>query len=485
MSGGRELTFHSDPLNEREVLAAEIVGREFRKEMVRHLPDTFLTPEHQGLPKAVREAEHRGLEPTPAVLVRLSNGEVDVRYVEELIAAHPDLPPADNLAEHVALLLWDRQKQVAITGPIDQLLQAIAKNEPPERVRGLARAVSATFDGWGDRNYQLDNGRLVDDVLSEIDRRATGQAIHAYGIKGLDFFEDGRRRMVPGVADGQVTVVTGLPGSGKSTTTARIVLGQIRKKRKVAYGCWEMKGRVTLELLACISLAEKDDERSLGDWSRVKMQSPRDYPGWWTPDRRASLRTRMEQLVPYVSFIENPFRRHAGKSSNERNLDAIAGYIADTGCKVAVFDLWKRCLVSAKPEDEEDALTRQQAMIEELGVHGILVQQQRLKDIEMRADKKPTREGIKGSGAWVEIADTIIGVHRPALWKPIPDDVLELDILKQRYGEWPLAIEFAWDPKRGIISGGTAIDYDVVSRSGGATSNPLDVKINEKKAKKQ
>ena len=77
-------------------------------------------------------------------------------------------------------------------------------------------------------------------------------------------------------------------------------------------------------------------------------------------------------------------------------------------------------------------LIRQQAMLNEMGVHGILAQQQRLKDIELRPDKRPTREGIKGSGAWTEVPDNIIGVHRPALWKPVPDNVLEVDILKQR-----------------------------------------------------
>jgi len=98
--------------------------------------------------------------------------------------------------------------------------------------------------------------------------------------------------------------------------------------------------------------------------------------------------------------------------------------------------------------------------VEELGVHAVLLQQQRLKDIESRPDKRPTREGIKGSGAWVEVPDTIIGVHRPALFKRIDDTVLECFVLKQRHGRFPLGVEFRWEPESGMISGGTAIDYD-------------------------
>jgi hypothetical protein len=180
-----------------------------------------------------------------------------------------------------------------------------------------------------------------------------------------------------------------------------------------------------------------------------------------SPEGRALLRERMGTISRRIRFLANPFRRRPGeKRSNERNLDILQGYIADSGCEVFVGDLWKRCLCSIEPDDEEEALIRQQAMVEELRVHAILIQQQRLKDIEQRPDKRPTREGIKGSSAWVEIPDTILGVHRPFLFKRVEDNKLEVFVLKQRYGRWPLGIEFDWDPDLGIIRGGRHIEYD-------------------------
>ena len=220
-----------------------------------------------------------------------------------------------------------------------------------------------------------------------------------------------------------------------------------------------MRPGTTLELLACLSL----------DWSRTDLTE-----GRLTEEQIATLEDRMRALSKWVRFLANPFRRRAGKRrSNDENLDVIQGYIADSACDVFIADLWKRCLVQTKPDDEEDSLFRQQAMIEEMGIHGILVQQQRLKDIELRPDKRPTREGIKGSGAWTEIADNIFGVHRPHLWKPVPDTVLEIDILKQRYGEWPLAIEFDWDPRRGKITGGKSVEYDQPAARGEAGANVI------------
>jgi hypothetical protein len=132
--------------------------------------------------------------------------------------------------------------------------------------------------------------------------------------------------------------------------------------------------------------------------------------------------------------------------------------------------LWKRCLRQTKPEEEEDALLRQQSIAKETNVHCILVQQQRMKDVELRDDKRPTREGIKGTGAWVEVPDTILGTHRPALWKRVDDDKFEVVVLKQRWGVWPLAIEFDWNGEYGMITNGRVVPYDPP----GTTSNEAD-----------
>ena len=271
--------------------------------------------------------------------------------------------------------------------------------------------------------------------------------------------------MIPGARPGKITVVTGLSGSGKSTLTARIVLGQIRQKRKVLYGAWEMDGGMTLELLAILSLG----------WSRTKLMK-----GEISEEELAVFTERMEQISPYVRFMKNPFRMGigGGRPSNERNLDLVAGYIADSGADFFVADLWERCLEHDEPNDEKRALFRQQAICEELGVHGLLVHQQLIKEVEKRPDKRPTREGNKGSGAWVEVADTMLGVHNPSKWKPVPEDSLEVCILKQRWGKWPLAVEFDWDPECGKITGGTSVEYDVVGGSG-SSGNAIDQMMRE------
>ena len=100
------------------------------------------------------------------------------------------------------------------------------------------------------------------------------------------------------------------------------------------------------------------------------------------------------QLPPRVMASQGDYCKRRGNSSN---LDTVQAYVADSGCDVFVADLFERCLSDTDPDEEKHALFRMQAMLDDLRVHGIFAAQQRLKDIEQRPDKRPTREGIKGS----------------------------------------------------------------------------------------
>jgi hypothetical protein len=474
---GQELVVFADAMNEQVIIAAEMISAEFRAVVVRHAPEAFLVPQHKVAHAAIRTAHRQGLGCDPATLARLSNGEVDVTYLVELQAARPDLPAPESLRFAVDALLWDKQRHTALTGPVNALLEAIRKSEEPARVQGLARAVASSFDGWGERKHLLDPAEVVRKQVADLRERMAGRRVYPFGLKGLDYYEPApgqdasttRRRLLPGAAPGMVTIITGMRGSGKSTTTARLVLGLARQNRKVLYGAWEMQGGTTLELLACMSL---------GMSRRALME------GRFNPAELTILTQRMEVLAQQVRFLANPFRRGTGeKYSNDRNLDTVHGYIADSGCEVFVADLWERCLVNNEPSEEMRALFRMQMMTEELGIHSILLAQQR-KDVAARADNHPTIEGIKGSGAWGEIADNVLGVYRQYQWKAVPDNTLEIDVLKQRYAPDMLAVEFDWDSDRGLIAGGRTVEYERPNFNGERGGNSLDQKLREPKGKK-
>lgn len=459
---GEKVLLPLDTANEAAIVAATYLFESIRAQLLTRLvPDHFQQREHRELWQLFQLASQRKLVLDLALVEQLGSGDL-ARYLGELAELRPSEPK--NLAYHLQCILWDHARACAARGPIPAFIEALRDPKAePEKVRALARAIAQSFDGYEDRKYLLDGEALVRDQAREIEKRAGGIACFPYGIPGLDFYVpkefDGARRMIPGTVPKQMTVVTGVSGSGKTTTTANMVLGIAfpgwrtgdfaTPGRTVLYGAWEMSGGMTIEVMAGISL----------DWFRGDLAIGRGPAG--TPEGRAEHASRMATIATRIKFLANPFRRRSGeKRSNERNLDVVQGYVADAGCEVFVADLWKRCLARTEPDEEEEALIRQQMMLEELNVHGILLQQQRLKDIEMRADKRPTRDGIKGSGAWVEVADTIIGFHRPALFKRCDDVTIEAIVLKQRYGKWPLGIEFHWNPETGRVDGGRHVDYD-------------------------
>jgi replicative DNA helicase len=222
------------------------------------------------------------------------------------------------------------------------------------------------------------------------------------------------------------------------------------KGRSVLFGAWEMRPSITLESLAMTSLG----------WGRELARIGKGHIA--TPEGRQTLLARMSLLAERIRFLELPFSRQPNEKkigSNDRNLDLIHGYLADCGCEVFIADLWERCLRETMPDDVSQALYRQQAMLQETRVHGILLQQMRFKDVELRKDKRPTRESLKGTGAWVEVADCVLGVHWPYLHTGNEMNTLELYVLKQRYGRWPLAVEFEYNPDSGSIARGKDAEY--------------------------
>jgi replicative DNA helicase len=458
-SKNQELKIDYDPVNEQVVLAAAIADDVTRTKLTSALmPDHFQDKRHRAAWAALKELVRRGMSFDVATLQKLGK-DVDATYLTMLAETRPDVPT--NLSFHLEMLLWDHARIETVRGPLASLLQDLRDPQAdPERVKSVARQVQESLATYREHTFLRDPETLIAERITEIRARREGTACYRYGLDGLDFFEDKKtRRMLPGPAPGQVTLVVGVPGGGKSTATARITLGLARQKRRVLYCAWEMNGGTSLELMACMSLG----------WSRTKLQegkSSKVETAHLSEEELEQLRARMEAISKFVRVLENPFqRRRSERPSNDRNLDILHGYVAESGADVVVCDLWKRCLRFTKPDDEEQALMRQQAMAEETKAHFILVHQLRLKDVEDRQDKHPTREAIKGSGAWTEVPDTIIGVHRPGLWKGIDDNVIELDILKQRYGKWPLAVECDWDGDKGSITGGRSISYDAFSAS--------------------
>lgn len=447
-----ELVVPVDPFNEAVLVAAVIVSRECADELLPAIAaDHFYARGHPKAWDTLREMHRRGLYYDPQTVLQMSGGDVDVAYLDGLAKERPERPP--NLRHHVDALRWDKARVESARGPLAALQAAYRDvTSPPDKLRSLARQLADALAGHGSDQYiqsATDVARSHAKILRD---RRTGDACYGYGIPTLDIYDDGPEmgnpRLVPGSAPGRVTLITGVSGSAKTSVTSRIVLELARLERRVLVGAWEQGSGMTLELIAALSLGI-----SRGDVSR----------GRFTEQDEREILAEMERLGQWIRFFKLPFGRARAErgSQNDRQIDLIRQVVADSNCEVFVADLMRRAMKETKPDDEEQFLYRLQdeGSEEKLNVHQIWLHQMRLKDVETRADKRPTREGMKGSSAWVEVPDTILGLHRAALWKDVPDDKIEIIVLKQRYDRWPLAVELDWDPEFVTLERGRSIDY--------------------------
>ncbi|MFA5052787.1 MAG: DnaB-like helicase C-terminal domain-containing protein [Parcubacteria group bacterium] len=437
-----------DVLNEQTILAAAIVDPKVRAELASRVrAEHFQDTDHALAWASILRATAQGHDPSPTAIVQLSGGKLDKKYLEDVVAANPKVPR--DIRFHIDALQWDMTRAKAVQGPLSELLRALQDpGMSQERVRALAKQIPISFQGSSSRTHLRDGAKLVADHRAVLRQRMNGIGLYPTGIEGLDRYPpnslddngndvSGQPLLVPGLEPGKITTVTAISGGGKSTIVAKLALNQARmcaerECGKVLYGAWEMSPADVLELMACISTGISRN--------RVKT-------GQITDAEWKLLCNTMDAIAQWVKFVDMPFHKERGvRHTHDEVLDVIHGYIADSGASIAIFDLWRRAFRRMKDEsDEQEALYRQQAIAEETNCHCLLVQQQRLKDIETRQNPMPTREGVKGSSAWVDVSDTMIGVYLPGLMKRVSRNVIQLLVLKQRYGRWPLTIEYQWD----------------------------------------
>jgi replicative DNA helicase len=448
----------SDTYNELVVISAVLVDKATADRLLPNiLPETFYGKGHAPAWAILKEMQARGLYFDPATVSQMSGGAVDPVYLEQLVRDRPALPP--NLSHHVQMLHWDRCRIEGVRGPLAALQEALRDvTSDPEKVNALARRVGEAFKGFGTQKYLRSSRQVLLEQSQKLTRRRTEIATYPYCIEGLDNFDEdhathpGRARFTPGAAPGKITVFTARTGGAKSTMAARCALGWANRGEHVLWGAWEPGEGNALEFCAALSLG----------FNRTDL-----LEGRYTEEEQRELETEMERLGEFIQFFRLPFGRTRGeKSENDRNLDIVQQMISDSHAQHFIADLIRRSLKETRPDDEEQAAFRLQAMATEQHVHHLWVHQQNVEKLEASRDHKPTLEATKGSKGWVEAADTVIGWHRPAQWKSVPDDKIEALILKQRDGRAPLAVEFDWAPEYGTAINGRSIEFTFEGEGG-------------------
>lgn len=445
-----------DVINESIVVAAALVDQDIRTNLVPTLPtDRFIDTDHAVIWAAMQHlhAKHKVFD--VQLLHKEIAGKVRLSYLRSLMTTYPEAPI--DIDTHVNALHWDSTRARAVQDSIPDFLRALRDNtENPATVHALAERVTRSLAVTADKSFMHNPEHLAALQRVEIENRKNIKS-YEYGIPALDYNADGTHRCIPGAAPGKTTNITAVSGSGKSVLAAVIALQQARRGRKVLFGAWEMGAGDTLEAMATISFQDMpgmEGDTNLG--SRYATST-----GSLEEDELDTLEDRMAKIGEYIRFFDPPFYNDPGRTyTNDEAMSELHCMVVGSGCEVIVYDLFERCIANNSPDKERQMLFALQTMHKQTDTHGMFTSQQKLKEVEKTPSKRPTRSTILGTQAWVDISDTILGVHLPARWKPIPDDTMEISLLKQRFGKWPQNMQFRWDGDRMSISHGVDIDFE-------------------------
>lgn len=409
--------------------------------------EEFLVGQHGAIWRALRSISDGAHEYTPDIIRQMAVGDavaVEDHYLAEL-ESQAEVDP--NLDYHVTTLRFDATRARVMREALPELVADLKDPRVTlEKTVTSARAVVRALEGGGGRRFIYRPEQSAAGYRAELLKRRESGNFWPCGFPEVD------RLMSEGFMPGNCAILTGLSGSGKSTFAAKLALNFANVGRRVLVCAWEMGRYSTLDLMVSMITRLPLDAIIKGAYTDSEFRRI-DAANVWINKR--------------ILFMENAFFGQVSSStikgerrSNNRNLDILEGYIAESGCNEVIMDLWDRLLADQSPDGVTDALYRQQNMCREYNFHGTLLVQLRLKDVEKRADKRPTRESIKGVGTFVEVADLIFGVHRDAQFKDVPDNALELICLKQRKGRSNWAVRFGWDGAYCAITGGEEIPYN-------------------------
>lgn len=455
-----EKDFVYDAAAEAMVIGAAIASRQVRRGHVRLIADSeFLVPAHPPIWRALRRLENAGMDHDPAAFRRFvsdEGGTADDGYLDALEAS-ATVP--ENLEWLVATMRWDACRARLFRGAFPELLALLKDPKAqPQQVMALAVGIARAVEGGGARRGVDRNEEVFREYRAETLARQVTRNYWPMGWDVLDGPADdlGVGKLTEGTAPGLTAVCAGLVGSGKSTFSGALAIKLAKMGRRVLYCIWEMRRIAMLDVM-CASVTGLELDRIVqGRLDDEEVRRKLQAAAWIT--RR-------------IKFMRNVFfdkdtdrgddrRRRWQVDQNERNLDVIEGYVAESGCDVVIYDLFERALVDTAPQSQMRAMTRMQELHKSFGVYGLLMHQINLKDVESREDKRPTRADIKGSSGFVEAADQIFVLHREAQFKAVPDDSLELINYKQRMGKANWCVRFDWDGPTCRVGDGVEVPFD-------------------------
>lgn len=448
-----------DKDNEGHILANAIKDHEHQKTFARKCDVTqFRHPQFKAIAWAIKDIVDKNLQVDPDMILLKSKSspyrtDIDFAFVDDLMSSFP-IVSKENFETHMVQLSVDSIKHSLAKSAMEGLYQACLNPKSDlgylqERIAYLNTIVEKGFQASVSGFEHMDT--IIPRYLAQKD---SNTAFRTTGFRQLD------DKLTEGYGGGKITIVAALPGMGKTSFVLSSMKNLSNRKIWSAQFALETDTMsLTSKLIAYnsgISISRitkhyhqlSDAEKKIFDFEVERLKNNKYIMFNETP--RVKLRDIREQIMILQDRIKEQ-------------------YI------VVPIDLFGKIGDFAAADNFSSAyekkLNETQVMARDLGVHLILVAQINRGAVNRNTKfSRPKMSDLKNSGAFEEIADLLLAVHRPyydpekALKskiaygddsKTVADDMIDDDpnkniaeviILKQRMGAGNDLVNFYFDP---------------------------------------
>lgn len=446
-----------DLANERVVLATMMRDpAALRRLGIEIGSDEFGEQRHKVIGRGLGLMARRGLAYSEDTLAELCKGE-DFGGFAYLRTLLKEYEPTRNVDFHVERLRVDAVKLAVLAEDVPALVRECEDpTAPPERIAHLGRAIAARAERNA-RGLVHSGDGLVDGYYEELRlRRILGGEVEGFGFRILD------STMVRGFSVPGASLIVARPGYGKTTVLANFIRNRARAGKGTFVCGWEMSRTDYLDMMVSAETG-------------IPAAVLSNAVGTLTEEQKLAVQAAVERYrdPEILEIQENPFTRLERPKDrfadvNLRNLDFFEGTlrsVAASGKRVVAIDVIGKMLHDRRPDPVTQVLVYLFELARGLGLH-LLV----LHHIGRSGAKgRPTLEDIKNSGAFEEEADNVFALDRPML-RASPahrrrmTDSLDVYLLKQRKGPFPLCVRYHFDGSRFALTDEVEMDVAMLDK---------------------
>lgn len=390
-------------------------------------PNDFADPTFRAVFEALAKLAKTGAGYHRDTVVQLSEDEVRLETLAEIERDFDELPE-QNFDAHIAILRRGVAKRAAAPA-FERLREAMTlPSVDTLEVEQAALDVLRDVRGAAGGDVVVSGPDAVSQVADEIAAAGDDHFAPTYYGELDELLNHGFR---PGLV-----VLAARPSVGKSVFVSNLLLRQaIHNKRWLAVPV-EPGKRTVLEQMYCV-------------YRRFKGEMFSKFPDQISDEQLEDFRAEMGRHGQNVDFIERRIP-----------LDRLLVEMRAGKYHGVVVDLFEYLLPDVEPATITEALRECRATALETGTCFVVVHQ--IKRPPHRKGKKddiidpetvrPTREDLKHSGGYEEVADLILLLHRNAAidvdWD---ENVLEICISKQKVGSRGRVLCYRYEPETWVI----------------------------------